>query len=112
MFSFKFSSVNLVASWAGMGDIPIFTTMRSLRGLRPLRALSRFQGIKVSRPQLNTRRLHFKVGEGACSFTWLCGGELLLGKKYFLEHTLIKMCLTIWESGVVTINLKLEQCNN
>ena len=54
-FVFKFSSVSLVASWAGASDIAIFTTMRSLRGLRPLRALSRFQGMKVSRPKLTLR---------------------------------------------------------
>ncbi|XP_071749702.1 sodium channel protein para isoform X10 [Lepeophtheirus salmonis] len=43
-----FSILNLVASFFGVGNIPIFKTIRTLRGLRPLRALSRIGGMKVS----------------------------------------------------------------
>ena len=39
--------MNLLANWAGVGNVPIFKTMRTLRGLRPLRALSRMQSMKV-----------------------------------------------------------------
>ena len=54
-FVSQFSGINLIASWLGVADIGIFTTMRALRGLRPLRALSRIQGMKVSRPRLCAR---------------------------------------------------------
>lgn len=33
---------------AGMADIPAFRSMRTLRALRPLRAVSRWEGMKVS----------------------------------------------------------------
>ena len=32
----------------GVADIPAFKSMRTLRALRPLKALSRFEGIRVS----------------------------------------------------------------
>ena len=31
----------------GVADIPVFKSMRTLRALRPLKALSRFEGIRV-----------------------------------------------------------------
>ena len=43
----KVSCTNLVAGWAGAGNIPIFKTMRTLRAFRPLRALSRIQSMRV-----------------------------------------------------------------
>jgi len=33
--------------WLGVADIPAFKSMRTLRALRPLKALSRFEGIRV-----------------------------------------------------------------
>ena len=39
--------MGIVASWLGVTDVPIFKIMRTLRALRPLRALSRFEGIRV-----------------------------------------------------------------
>ncbi len=33
--------------WFGVADIPAFKSMRTLRALRPLKALSRFEGIRV-----------------------------------------------------------------
>ncbi len=42
--------MNLVSLWLGVADIPIFKTMRTLRGLRPLRAMSRIQSMKVRGP--------------------------------------------------------------
>jgi hypothetical protein len=34
---------------AGAADIPAFRSMRTLRALRPLRAVSRWEGMRVSR---------------------------------------------------------------
>lgn len=34
---------------AGADDIPAFRSMRTLRALRPLRAVSRWEGMKVSK---------------------------------------------------------------
>ena len=39
--------LGIVSSCFGADDIPIFKLMRTLRALRPLRALSRFDGIRV-----------------------------------------------------------------
>jgi hypothetical protein len=39
--------MGIVSSLLGFDDIPIFKLMRTLRALRPLRALSRFDGIRV-----------------------------------------------------------------
>lgn len=36
------------AIWAGAADIPAFRSMRTLRALRPLRAVSRWEGMRVS----------------------------------------------------------------
>ncbi|KAL9871743.1 sodium channel protein para isoform X2 [Glossina fuscipes] len=41
------SLINLVAVWSGLNDIPVFRSMRTLRALRPLRAVSRWEGMKV-----------------------------------------------------------------
>ncbi|KAK2588266.1 hypothetical protein KPH14_004294 [Odynerus spinipes] len=41
------SLINLGAIWAGAADIPAFRSMRTLRALRPLRAVSRWEGMKV-----------------------------------------------------------------
>ncbi|XP_017797362.1 PREDICTED: sodium channel protein para isoform X1 [Habropoda laboriosa] len=42
------SLINLGAIWAGAADIPAFRSMRTLRALRPLRAVSRWEGMRVS----------------------------------------------------------------
>ncbi|KAG8036982.1 hypothetical protein G9C98_004304 [Cotesia typhae] len=42
------SLINLGAVWAGADDIPAFRSMRTLRALRPLRAVSRWEGMRVS----------------------------------------------------------------
>ncbi|KYM97213.1 Sodium channel protein para [Cyphomyrmex costatus] len=42
------SLINLGAVWAGAADIPAFRSMRTLRALRPLRAVSRWEGMRVS----------------------------------------------------------------
>lgn len=34
---------------AGAADIPAFRSMRTLRALRPLRAVSRWEGMRVSK---------------------------------------------------------------
>lgn len=44
----KLSLINLGAIWAGAADIPAFRSMRTLRALRPLRAVSRWEGMRVS----------------------------------------------------------------
>ncbi|XP_058978193.1 sodium channel protein para-like isoform X9 [Musca domestica] len=41
------SLINLVAVWSGLNDIAVFRSMRTLRALRPLRAVSRWEGMKV-----------------------------------------------------------------
>nr|XP_045613229.1 sodium channel protein para-like isoform X8 [Procambarus clarkii] len=41
------SLINLAAIWAGADDIPAFRSMRTLRALRPLRAVSRWEGMRV-----------------------------------------------------------------
>ncbi|KAH8245104.1 hypothetical protein KR032_004837 [Drosophila birchii] len=42
------SLINLAAVWSGADDVPAFRSMRTLRALRPLRAVSRWEGMKVS----------------------------------------------------------------
>lgn len=44
----QLSLINLGAIWAGAADIPAFRSMRTLRALRPLRAVSRWEGMRVS----------------------------------------------------------------
>lgn len=44
----KLSLINLGAIMAGAADIPAFRSMRTLRALRPLRAVSRWEGMRVS----------------------------------------------------------------
>ncbi|XP_017056004.1 sodium channel protein para isoform X29 [Drosophila ficusphila] len=41
------SLINLAAVWSGADDVPAFRSMRTLRALRPLRAVSRWEGMKV-----------------------------------------------------------------
>ncbi|KAL5277943.1 para family protein [Megaselia abdita] len=41
------SLVNVAAVWSGADDVPAFRSMRTLRALRPLRAVSRWEGMKV-----------------------------------------------------------------
>ena len=41
------SVLGIILDWLGVGDIPAFKSMRTLRALRPLKALSRFEGIRV-----------------------------------------------------------------
>ncbi|XP_023707955.1 sodium channel protein para isoform X18 [Cryptotermes secundus] len=41
------SLINLTAVWTGAADIPAFRSMRTLRALRPLRAVSRWEGMRV-----------------------------------------------------------------
>ena len=40
--------MNLAAIMAGAANIPAFRSMRTLRALRPLRAVSRWEGMRVS----------------------------------------------------------------
>jgi len=47
-FDRKLSLINLGAIMAGAADIPAFRSMRTLRALRPLRAVSRWEGMRVS----------------------------------------------------------------
>lgn len=49
----KLSLINLGAIWAGAADIPAFRSMRTLRALRPLRAVSRWEGMRVSKPRMD-----------------------------------------------------------
>ncbi len=41
------SILGSILDWLGVADIPAFKSMRTLRALRPLKALSRFEGIRV-----------------------------------------------------------------
>ncbi len=41
------SVLGSLLDWLGVADIPAFKSMRTLRALRPLKALSRFEGIRV-----------------------------------------------------------------
>ena len=41
------SILGTLLDWLGVADIPAFKSMRTLRALRPLKALSRFEGIRV-----------------------------------------------------------------
>ena len=41
------SVLGMVLDLLGVADIPVFKSMRTLRALRPLKALSRFEGIRV-----------------------------------------------------------------
>ena len=41
------SMLGTVLDLLGVADIPVFKSMRTLRALRPLKALSRFEGIRV-----------------------------------------------------------------
>lgn len=43
------SVLGSVLDWMGVADIPAFKSMRTLRALRPLKALSRFEGMRVRR---------------------------------------------------------------
>ena len=41
------SVLGSILDWLGVADIPAFKSMRTLRALRPLKALSRFEGMRV-----------------------------------------------------------------
>jgi len=41
------SVLGSLLDWLGVADIPAFKSMRTLRALRPLKALSRFEGMRV-----------------------------------------------------------------
>ncbi|CAF3763063.1 unnamed protein product [Rotaria sp. Silwood1] len=41
------SVLGVMLDWLGVADIPAFKSMRTLRALRPLKALSRFEGMRV-----------------------------------------------------------------
>jgi hypothetical protein len=47
MFIFKFSNMGIFMQNFSNSNLEIFNTMRTLRAIRPLKALSRFDGIKV-----------------------------------------------------------------
>lgn len=49
---------------AGAADIPAFRSMRTLRALRPLRAVSRWEGMKVS-----SMNRHFTDAAVLCKFS-------------------------------------------
>ncbi len=55
------SILGSILDWLGVADIPAFKSMRTLRALRPLKALSRFEGIRVWK-ELIRLFLFFKVG--------------------------------------------------
>lgn len=42
---------------AGAADIPAFRSMRTLRALRPLRAVSRWEGMRVSNRNMMSKQL-------------------------------------------------------
>lgn len=59
------SFFNMAVAMMGYGRIPAFKTMRTLRALRPLRAMSRLEGMRVSRrhtpPGLEARTKHMRT---------------------------------------------------
>lgn len=63
-YEIQLSLINLGAIWAGAADIPAFRSMRTLRALRPLRAVSRWEGMRVRmmciRPY-TANRIHTKI---------------------------------------------------
>jgi len=63
------SVLGSILDWLGVADIPAFKSMRTLRALRPLKALSRFEGIRVCEELI---RLFF------CFYRFLCKNRLLL----------------------------------
>ena len=48
-----------ILDWLGVADIPAFKSMRTLRALRPLKALSRFEGIRVKRSFVSLPAIDF-----------------------------------------------------
>ena len=46
---------------AGAADIPAFRSMRTLRALRPLRAVSRWEGMRVSNRNKMTKKTLFAL---------------------------------------------------
>lgn len=52
----QLSLINLGAIWVGAADIPAFRSMRTLRALRPLRAVSRWEGMRVCKQ--STKQSH------------------------------------------------------
>jgi hypothetical protein len=53
--------------WLGVADIPAFKSMRTLRALRPLKALSRFEGIRVILRDLLSSFVHIAPGRRQCA---------------------------------------------
>ncbi len=51
------SVLGTLLDWFGVADIPAFKSMRTLRALRPLKALSRFEGIRVG------KKIEFFIGK-------------------------------------------------
>jgi hypothetical protein len=62
------SVLGSILDWLGVADIPAFKSMRTLRALRPLKALSRFEGIRVCEELISL--LFF--------YRFLCKNRLLL----------------------------------
>lgn len=57
----QLSLINLGAIWAGAADIPAFRSMRTLRALRPLRAVSRWEGMRVSTELITAATITQKI---------------------------------------------------
>lgn len=68
----------------GAADIPAFRSMRTLRALRPLRAVSRWEGMKVSKAAWNVpqnREMLFVVQKSLFNMLMY----LLFLKTFFLS---------------------------
>ena len=51
------SIINFGASLLGVGNIPIFKTMRTLRALRPLRAMAKMQGVQLDSADMSKKAM-------------------------------------------------------
>lgn len=60
----QLSLINLAAIMVGAADIPAFRSMRTLRALRPLRAVSRWEGMRVS--SLSKVRQTWRTDDDVC----------------------------------------------
>ncbi|KAG6444901.1 hypothetical protein O3G_MSEX003637 [Manduca sexta] len=80
------SLMNHGAAIAGVGDIPLFRSMRTLRALRPLRAVSRWEGMRVVVYALVKAIPSMFSVLLVCLFFWLIfaiiGVQLFAGKFY------------------------------
>ncbi len=54
------SVLGTILDLLGVADIPAFKSMRTLRALRPLKALSRFEGIRVGKKKIDSIAFKFR----------------------------------------------------